>query len=83
MNRLIINMIRMYQKGFPNRPQRCKYHPSCSNYCLHSFQKFGFLKAAALSVWRILRCNPFSKGGYDPVPPDRIEKLFKNDYKYP
>lgn len=46
---------------------KCKYYPTCSSYALECFREFGFIKALTLSLWRILRCNPFSKGGYDPV----------------
>lgn len=59
----------------------CRYHPTCSNYSLQAYQKHSFLLASFLSLWRIIRCNPISKGGYDPVPPTRLEKLFKNDFK--
>jgi len=43
----------------------CRYHPSCSEYAKQAFQKYGFLKGSYLTVWRILRCNPWSKGGED------------------
>ncbi|HBZ52269.1 MAG TPA: membrane protein insertion efficiency factor YidD [Eubacterium sp.] len=46
----------------------CKYDPTCSAYSLEAFKEHGFIKGLILSMWRILRCNPFSKGGYDPVP---------------
>ena len=46
----------------------CKYYPTCSTYALEAITKYGALKGGILSLWRILRCNPFSKGGYDPVP---------------
>jgi len=46
----------------------CKYVPSCSSYALEAFQQHNFFYASWLTVWRILRCNPFSKGGFDPVP---------------
>ncbi|MCK9536904.1 MAG: membrane protein insertion efficiency factor YidD [Bacilli bacterium] len=81
MNKLIIRLIKFYQKTAVSRPKRCKYHPTCSNYCLESFEKFDFFTAFTLSIWRIIRCNPIAKGGYDPVPPNSIEKLFKDDYK--
>ena len=45
----------------------CKYHPTCSDYANQAFQKHGFFKGAYLAVWRILRCNPWSKGGIDEV----------------
>lgn len=47
---------------------RCKYHPSCSAYALRAIEVHGAAKGTALASWRLLRCNPFSKGGYDPVP---------------
>ena len=47
---------------------KCPYYPSCSAYGLEAVQKYGAVKGGALVAWRILRCNPFSKGGYDPVP---------------
>ena len=46
----------------------CKYYPTCSTYALEAINKYGAWKGGLLSLWRILRCNPFSKGGYDPVP---------------
>ena len=47
---------------------KCPYYPSCSAYGLEAIEKYGAIKGTALGFWRILRCNPFSKGGYDPVP---------------
>lgn len=72
MNKLVIKLIKFYQKN--HQTPRCKYTPTCSQYALEAFQKFCFFKAMFLSIWRILRCNPFSKGGYDPVPLSKKEK---------
>lgn len=47
---------------------KCPYYPTCSCYGLEAVKKYGALKGGTLAAWRILRCNPFSKGGYDPVP---------------
>jgi len=47
----------------------CRFEPSCSRYALDALERHGALKGALLAVWRVLRCNPLSKGGYDPVPP--------------
>ena len=70
MKKICIKMIRFYPKYIsPLKPYgTCKYYPTCSNYAIEAYQKYGFFKGTALTVWRILRCNPFSKGGYDPVP---------------
>jgi putative membrane protein insertion efficiency factor len=68
MSRICIWLIRFYQAAIsPHLRPSCRYIPSCSEYALQAFQKYGFFKAFGLSVWRILRCNPLSKGGYDPV----------------
>ncbi|MBQ1597475.1 MAG: membrane protein insertion efficiency factor YidD [Lachnospiraceae bacterium] len=67
--KFIIFLIRLYQKYIsPMRVNKCPYCPTCSRYGLEAVQKHGALKGSALAIWRILRCNPFSKGGYDPVP---------------
>jgi putative membrane protein insertion efficiency factor len=78
MNKLMLALIKSYRKL--DRPPRCRYHPTCSAYGLECYQKFGFFKATLLTAFRILRCNPLFKGGYDPVPRSRLEKLFQKDY---
>ncbi|HHX79760.1 MAG TPA: membrane protein insertion efficiency factor YidD [Acholeplasmataceae bacterium] len=80
MNKIVEKMILKYQQLTKDKQKRCRYHPSCSNYGLECFQKFGFFKAFFLTAGRILRCNPLFKGGYEPVPKNWIEKLFENDY---
>lgn len=70
MKRILIGLIQFYRKylsGLKTTPT-CKYTPTCSEYGLQAIEKYGALKGGLLTVWRILRCNPFSKGGYDPVP---------------
>lgn len=47
----------------------CRFHPSCSHYAIEAVTEHGAVKGAAMSAWRILRCNPWNAGGYDPVPP--------------
>ena len=70
MKRLIIFLIRCYQKYLSplKRYSHCKYIPTCSQYAIEAIEKYGVFKGSALACWRILRCNPFSKGGIDPVP---------------
>ena len=70
MRKFCIKMIRFYQKNISPLKKYgcCKYTPTCSQYALEAYQKYNFFKATRLSVWRILRCNPCSKGGYDPLP---------------
>jgi uncharacterized protein len=51
----------------PALPRRCKYEPTCSAYALEALRSFGVVKGSILAAWRLLRCNPFSHGGYDPV----------------
>ena len=69
MKNILIAMIRFYQKFLsPLKHTRCPYTPTCSQYGLVAIQKYGAFKGSLLACWRILRCNPFSKGGYDPVP---------------
>ncbi|MCI8731449.1 MAG: membrane protein insertion efficiency factor YidD [Lachnospiraceae bacterium] len=69
MKNLLIWMIRCYQKYVsPVKSTRCPYFPTCSQYGIEALKKYGAFKGILLTGWRILRCNPFSKGGYDPVP---------------
>ena len=69
MKILLITCIRIYQKYIsPLKTVKCPYFPTCSQYGIEAIQKHGALKGSLLAIYRILRCNPFSKGGYDPVP---------------
>ncbi|MEC9485674.1 MAG: membrane protein insertion efficiency factor YidD [Candidatus Izemoplasma sp.] len=68
MTKIILKLIDWYQSNTQNKQITCRYHPTCSNYAKEAYQTRNFLYATILSIWRILRCNPFSKGGYDPVP---------------
>ncbi|HOV33779.1 MAG TPA: membrane protein insertion efficiency factor YidD [Candidatus Hydrogenedens sp.] len=69
MAKIAILFIKAYQKGLsPLLGKHCRFYPSCSNYAIESFQRHGFIKGSILTIWRILRCQPFCKGGYDPVP---------------
>jgi uncharacterized protein len=65
---LVLAPIRGYQRFIsPALPARCKYHPTCSAYAVQAIRSYGILRGSVLAVWRLLRCNPFSHGGYDPV----------------
>jgi hypothetical protein len=69
MKLILIYLIKLYQKYLsPMKSTRCPYFPTCSQYGLEAIEKHGAFKGSLLAGWRILRCNPFSKGGYDPVP---------------
>ena len=69
MKKILIAGIRFYQKYIsPMKSTKCPYFPTCSQYGLEAIKKHGAFKGSILAVWRILRCNPFSKGGVDPVP---------------
>jgi uncharacterized protein len=68
MKGLFILFIKGYQKFIsPLLPPSCRFYPTCSEYGIEAISKYGILKGGILTTWRILRCNPFSKGGYDPV----------------
>ncbi|MEI7810799.1 MAG: membrane protein insertion efficiency factor YidD [Ignavibacteria bacterium] len=68
MRHVFVFIIRLYQKFIsPLFPPSCRFYPSCSQYSLLAFTKYGVLKGSIKSIWRILRCNPFNKGGFDPL----------------
>jgi uncharacterized protein len=65
---VLVAPIRAYQRFIsPALPKRCKYHPSCSEYAVQAIRTYGVLRGLVLATWRLLRCNPWSHGGYDPV----------------
>lgn len=68
MKKIAIYFIKCYQKIPGSFHQNCKYIPTCSNYALEAFQKHGFIKGTYYTIKRLLKCNPFSKGGIDLVP---------------
>ena len=68
MRRVAIAPIRAYQRVIsPALPRRCKYEPTCSLYAVQAIQRYGILRGLVLAGWRLLRCNPWSHGGLDPV----------------
>ena len=69
MTRVLIALVRLYRKNIsPLSSPKCRYIPTCSAYALEALEKYGALEGGMLSVRRLLRCHPFRKGGYDPVP---------------
>ena len=67
IKKLLIKLIKLYQRMPLSSHNQCKYIPSCSNYAIEAIEYYGAFKGTLLATWRILRCNPFSKGGLDPV----------------
>ncbi len=69
MKRALLWLIRGYQNWVsPMLPSACRFQPTCSEYGYQAIAKYGIIRGGAMAVWRVLRCNPFNKGGYDPVP---------------
>lgn len=78
MKKLLMWLIKCYQKISVASQPHCRYVPTCSSYALEALEKHGAIKGTILAIWRLLRCNPFSRGGYDPVP-DKF--TLKREYK--
>jgi uncharacterized protein len=74
--RIVLAPIAAYQRVIsPALPRRCKYEPTCSAYAVQALREYGILRGLVLASWRLLRCNPLSHGGFDPV---SAQRLFKN-----
>ncbi len=72
MKRPALALIRIYQRRLsPGRIPACRFEPTCSHYAYEAIERRGVLVGGAMALWRILRCNPFNDGGYDPVPEPR------------
>ena len=70
VRRAVLALLRFYQRFVsPLLPAACRFHPTCSEYAVRAVETHGLLRGAGLAAWRLARCQPFSKGGYDPVPP--------------
>lgn len=71
MKKIMIHFIKLYKKMISPiisaRGYHCKFYPTCSEYTIQAIEKYGFFKGSFLGIKRILKCNPFSKGGYDPL----------------
>ena len=76
VRRIAVAPIAVYQRLIsPAFPRRCKYEPTCSAYAVQAIREYGILRGLVLAAWRLLRCNPFSHGGFDPV---AAQRLFTN-----
>lgn len=74
--RIVLAPLLFYRRFIsPGLPRRCKYEPTCSAYAVDAISRYGILRGSVLSGWRVLRCNPFSHGGYDPV---EAQTLFRS-----
>lgn len=72
MKRLVLRALRFYKASIsPQLPRACRYTPTCSEYAMEAIERRGLVVGAFLATKRVLSCNPFSKGGYDPVPQPR------------
>lgn len=68
MKMLVLGAIRIYQRVIsPGLPPACRFQPTCSEYGYQAIEKYGIIKGGGKAIWRVLRCNPFSRGGYDPL----------------
>ena len=68
MKKIFLKLIRFYQTAIsPHTTPKCKYYPTCSQYTYEAIERFGAFKGTFMGAWRILRCNPWSKGGYDTI----------------
>jgi len=75
----MLKSLRFYKRNIsPLLPPACKYIPTCSEYAMEAVERFGPVKGGYLAAKRLLRCNPFAKGGYDPVP-DAVETTIRKD----
>jgi uncharacterized protein len=73
---IVLAPIVLYQRLIsPAIPRRCKYEPTCSRYAVEAVQRYGILRGVVLAGWRLLRCNPWSHGGYDPVEAQRVFRI--------
>lgn len=79
MKHIAIFLVGIYRKFIsPLKPPCCRFNPTCSQYAIEAFSEWGFVCGLGLTIWRLLRCNPFCRGGYDPVP-KRKRKHAKDD----
>jgi len=82
MKKILVMIITGYQRFItPFLPPSCRYYPTCSSYFIEALEKHGFFNGTRLGITRILRCNPFHEGGYDPVPDELPYRSIRNLYR--
>ena len=75
MKRVMLSLLHFYREHISHHlPPLCRYYPTCSRYAIEAIETHGALRGSLLAIWRLLRCNPLSPGGYDPVPPKREKR---------
>ena len=81
MKKLLISLLKWYkQQVSPHLRPACKFVPTCSEYAMEAIELYGAAKGSFMAVKRLLRCNPFSKGGYDPVPQPKTKNTGRDDH---
>ncbi len=81
---LVLGPIAFYRRVIsPGLPRHCKYEPTCSHYAAQAVRQLGIIRGAVLGGWRLLRCNPFSHGGFDPVSAQRVFRRASHDLVRP
>jgi putative membrane protein insertion efficiency factor len=79
---VVLSPLVVYQRVIsPALPRRCKYEPTCSRYAVDAISEYGILRGSVLAVWRLLRCNPWSHGGYDPVESQRVFRTGEGGFR--
>ena len=77
---LAVLPLRAYRRGVsPLLGPRCRFHPTCSAYAVQAIREFGILRGAVLALWRLARCNPFARAGFDPVSEQRLFRRLRAD----
>ena len=79
MNKVIIKLIKIYQKMPISTHNICRFNPTCSNYALEAYENYNFFKATNLTIKRLFRCRPFGKFGYDPVPKKEYGGIYEKN----
>jgi putative membrane protein insertion efficiency factor len=84
LRRAALGAIWFYRRGIsPALPRHCKYEPTCAHYAAQAVSRFGIVRGGVLAAWRLLRCNPFSHGGFDPVSAQRLFRRGPRDLRHP